>query len=175
MTLDTIPGGEFNSNEKKIFVSEKPTWTKEHITGEGKVIYGDVEYTYLILNQKSLAEKVPVPKQFATYTVNEKGFPVVLSVSENYPEQYRDLCVLHEIIEKVECSGMGEEECLHALKKELEIALESDIDMKDYVPVRIKFFEDVIEYYEAQPDSPEKADLLPRLKKSLEYLVAMNV
>lgn len=177
MKEDVIPGGNFESDESKVFKSERPSWTDGCIAGENLISYGNIEYHYLILDKKKLNEKnISTPEKFATYTINDQEYPVVLSVSDTYPEKYRDLCVLHEIIEQVDFKGRcaSDEECLCSLKKELSIASEMDVDFKEYIPVRINFFEDVISYYESQKDSPEKEKMLVKLKKSLEHLKSLE-
>jgi hypothetical protein len=139
-----------------------PEWATPFVIGRATLCYDGKEYEYLIIS--SAAQKIGTPALFAMYISGAMG------VSDTYPEKYRELGLIHEIMEMGYESPIPETACVESLKKELQLAESQGIDMLEYVAFRTRFFSGLIEYYEKMPLYSSVAELLVRLRHSLKHL-----
>jgi hypothetical protein len=156
-----------NIDKKPEIIETKiPENFEEFVLEKGKLKLDDQEYTYAVMDQEGLKGKFGdrIPVMFAS---GDRG---MISISENYPEEYRELGLKHEIYEFFTCDSNKPTCCLESLKKELVIAKEEVGNIAEYVTFRRKFFGDLITFYEGQPDWDGKEQFLNKLRLSFDYL-----
>ncbi|MDQ5901401.1 MAG: hypothetical protein QG580_116 [Patescibacteria group bacterium] len=129
--------------------TQVPNWQGVPAVGMGKLIFNDVTYIYCVLDTRLLMKLA---------TICKDG---ILAVSMDYPGEYRELALIHELIEfsswqekdrKRVCS------CQSALQQELSMAQNRGIDMGEYIKLRLEFFEGVVSYYEGRTGSGEATE-----------------
>lgn len=140
-----------------------PDWLKDHVVEQCTLTYKGEEYTYVVVSS-AFGTAQGVPEMF---TIMNGG---VLAVSDAYPKEWRELGLIHEIIENTS-GDLDEGSCARALHKELELAGESGIDMPSYVAFRLSFFEGLIGYYSSKTRVPAEDELLKRLLHSRDHLL----
>lgn len=143
-----------------------PPWIIKYITGlKTFQIDGTESYTYATISSAFSYDK-GAPTTFAIFSDG------VLAVSETYPEEYRELGLIHEILESFQ--EPSDHVCVHTLKLELEIARERGFDMRKYVEFRTGFFKGLIDYYEAHPQMQANS-ILEKLRLSYDHLTNLNL
>lgn len=141
-----------------------PPWIEKYITDFKTLQLNGEDYTYAIING-DLSRDRDAPATFAIFIYG------VLAVSETYPEEYRELGLIHEILESFQ--EPSDHVCVHTLKLELEIAKEKGFDMRKYIEFRTGFFKGLIDYYEAHPQMQANR-ILEKLKLSYDHLLNLN-
>ena len=92
-----------------------PDWANKFIVKNGKIPCCGLEFEYAVLSEEVVSEH-KTPEMFSTGKGN------FLSITENYPDEYKNLALTHEAMEFNGFFPEGEEQCLCALKEELKIA-----------------------------------------------------
>lgn len=126
----------------------RPAWIKTNEVGSSEIEYGGKKIPYTIL-KKELAPALP---GFLGYPNGEHLF-----ISEEVPEKFRALQLIHEIVEFTELKGQ-KGRCVEALKRELSV-LPQEI-RQEYLEYRRNFFAKLIEYYKNSTDEDFKAEIL---------------
>jgi len=145
-----------------------PNWQGIPVIGMGQLVFNGDTYKYCVLDTSALLK-------FAT--ICRDG---VLAVNASYPEEYRYLALIHELLEftswqeadrKRNCS------CLAALRQELSIAQNRGIDMGEYLKLRLEFFEGVVKHYEGRKNSGEatgeELEILEHITASRDHLKSL--
>lgn len=142
-----------------------PSWLEPHVVGYGILHYSGEEYHYAVASARlAKAFGDNAPEIFTIYTQG------ILAISETCPEEYRELCLLHELIENPDDASNDEFACYHAVREELQIAQTLLPDIEDYIEFRKKFFDDLVTYYENKKRDAKEEKLLMRLMHSKKYL-----
>ncbi len=137
---------------------------------DGKVF----EY-YLLSNGLGRAQNPPYQSDvFVVANHTDKGW--VLGISESYPQEWRDVALRHEIAEKYEPNPEhGCDACKRVLLCELlEVGLMCGDDTDRYlayVTFRLRFFQEVVAYYQVAPRDAITVALLECLIRSRDTLV----
>ena len=142
-----------------------PSWAKQYIEEIRELGHDGITYTYLVIKEDELGKVANVPKTFASYS--KEG---LISVSSNYPEQYRELGLAHEIREHNEHKG-EKGCCLICLKSELQDLEKTELNKKEYVQFRLEFFNDLVSFYEGKSRDVGEDSLLENLVMSRDYLI----
>jgi hypothetical protein len=137
---------------------DAPRWIIDNRISTGFIEYKGNKISYSIL-KKELEPKLP---GFLGYFEGK-----FLFISEEVPEKFRHLQLIHEVIEFTELKG-EKGRCLAALKEELKLI--SSEDMKEYVSYRKKFFKNLVEYYEHGDNKEFKREI----QASFEFLRNFN-
>lgn len=126
-------------NNKQMIITLIPKWIEKSVLNLSTLTYNGEEYKYaVVVSDFGIKNGIA-----ANFTIAKDG---VLAVSEACPQEYRDLYLIHEIIESDDlCRDHGV--CLRALKEELRLAEKRGLEMDKYVKDRLQFFVDVAEYY----------------------------
>jgi hypothetical protein len=89
-------------------------------------------------------------KNFAfQYTTGISGDKYLIGVSEEIPKDFQSFWALHEYVEYVELPGV-KGNCRMALDEELRFV--PDVITGEYIPMRAKFFRDLVEYVKSKPE-----------------------
>lgn len=142
-----------------------PNWLKPYLLHLLQLEYKGIYYDYTVVSSGLSAlfgENAP-----QMFTIKTQG---VLAVSETCPEKYRELFLIHEIIENPESEELADDACLNALQEEISLAKDRVSDFRDYTSVRFKFFEGLVAYYEKEIKDEKEEKLLVRLLRSRDYL-----
>jgi hypothetical protein len=126
-----------------------------------KFLFLGVTHEYLVVDAE-FGKQHGVPNHF---TICKNG---VLAVSDEYPEQYRELGLIHELIEHSLPQSISV--CKDALIEELILAEERNLDLAEYIEFRTEFFEKMLAYYKGQDASPLNTEFVNRLTQSVEHL-----
>lgn len=130
-----------------MIITNTPPWIVSRVVELNVLTHAGEDYTYAIVDHRFGLENGIA----ANFTIAKNG---VLAVSDACPTEYRELYLIHEIIESDDtCRNNGV--CLRALKEELRLAEERKFDMRKYVEDRLLFFRGVCAYYESRKDTPE--------------------
>lgn len=133
---------------------DRPDYIKLNEVGTGVVEFGGSQIPYAIL-KKSVESRLP---GFVGYPGGKHLF-----ISEEVPAPFRELQLIHEIIEFTELRGVPGR-CRQALIRELALV---PAEIRDaYVAYRRDFFAGLVEYYETSPDEDFKGEI----RASLEHL-----
>ncbi len=124
-----------SSQEMEFFV---PGSLVDLVIREGNVTFAGEAYTYCIINR----QLVPDLPNFMGFLVTDFGY--FLFISEDVPEEYHELCLGHELYEKLQLGG-DRGQCIDALKWEIEQVPQDMMD--SYLSWRHEFFARLIEYY----------------------------
>ena len=151
------------NNEGKRIETIIPTWIEPYVIEVKELKYGDVVYTYIVVDAE-ISKRMTTPRIF---TIFRGG---VMAVSSNYPEEYREIGLIHEIREFTELQGEGEMACLDALKAELETMGKAGIEPEKYNRFRLEFFEGLIAYYEGKERDEIEDEFLKKIRHSYEHL-----
>ena len=143
----------------------KPSWIEEFVIETRDVTHEGQTYSYLVVNEEEFGKKFKIPKTFASYS--EQG---LISISSNYPEQYKELGITHEIREHNEHKGENGC-CLACLKTELEDLEKTELDKKEYIQFRLGFFEHLVNYYSEKTRAGNEDAILANLTQSRNYLI----
>lgn len=139
-----------------------PDWAAPFVTRFSSFTFHNVTHQYAVLRDE-LGTQQGAP---AMFTIQVEEF---LGVSVSYPEEWRELGLIHEILEH---TILKDEEhcCLLALVAELLIAAERGVEMHAYVSFRQKFFANLVAYYENKERSGHEDAILAGMKLSLAHL-----
>ncbi len=144
-------------------VSKTPTWIARYVQQTATFEYKGERHQYLIVDSE-LASVQGAPEIF---TICKNG---VLAISSSYPAEWRELGLIHELVEQSLPQNDGV--CLEALKVELDYASRSNVDMVSYKTFRITFFKNLITFYTNCDDFDGRANLVKRPAHSLDHLVS---
>ncbi len=134
------------------------------VVEQSSLVFNGNTYTYFVLDTREFIE-------FAVACNYD-----FLAISESYPEKYRELALIHELIELKspliserarQCS------CFDALQQELSIASDRGYDMEEYTKFRLRVFECLTNYYENKELGEGEAEILENLQGSRDYLRKM--
>ncbi len=146
-----------------------PSWLAPHVVGYGALQYAGEEYQYAVASERlSEAFGENAPQIFTIYTQG------ILAISETCPEEYRRLCLVHELIENPDDASNDEFACYHAVREELQIAQTLLADVQEYIEFRKKFFCDLVTYYEKKKRDAKEEKLLVRLMHTKRYLERLS-
>lgn len=160
---------QFQTNTiKTTMKTDIPSWLKPHVVTEETFTFEGVEYTYAVVkSQFGTSQGVP-----GMFTIMNGG---VLAVSDIYPVEYRELGLIHEIVENGKCAHEGEHACVESLKVELDLARQKPgIVIHEYICFRIGFFAGMTAYYEGKTRTDEEDALLAKMRYSLGHLIKAN-
>jgi hypothetical protein len=147
-------------------VTTKPTWITKYLVAFATIVFGDKAYTYAILDRKM----GPANEMGEMFTIMTDG---VIAISDACPWKYRELWIIHEIMENQdECQD--HECCLRSLVAELDTAEKQGFNMQEYVKIRIAFFTDVADYYNVRKATPIGKKMYTKISRSLEYLKKLD-
>ncbi|MEI6042626.1 MAG: hypothetical protein WCQ00_03635 [bacterium] len=146
-------------------IKQIPLWLTPYVIGQANLTYAGEIYTYAIISAEfSTGKYAP-----ANFVIFKDG---VLAISDAYPKEYRELGLIHEIIEPTRDHDDGE--CLYALKQELEMAeQEEGVNLRKYISFRLAFFNDWVTYYGQKERSPKESFLLRKLEVSYNHLLSL--
>ncbi len=139
-----------------------PTWLESFVITHSTFFHDDEDHEYAVV-ASTLATNQGAPEVFAIMNGE------VLAISEAYPEEYRELGLIHELV----CNTTKEEDChicLRSLQYELDLARERGLVMVDYINFRSLFFENLIKYYEAKNETVVEVKILEKMRHSLAHL-----
>lgn len=140
-----------------------PAWLAAHVVGTGAFVFEGETYEYAVVR----SQFGPDNGAPALFTLASEG---VLAVSDAYPEPWRELALIHEILDYCRQPRLT---CVESLQKELELAKERGIDMPAYVRFRLGFFTGLVEYYANKVErAPKENCILGGLFPSLRVLQA---
>lgn len=141
-----------------------PDWLKPYLQGYGTFTHDGEEHVYAIVS-KAMGIDDGGLELFALCTKDG-----VLGVSDSCPEKWRELVLIHELMEHRHAHKTPSL-CRDMLLRELEIAKERGVDMKAYLRFRLDFFEGLVRYY-ARKEKPSnrETELLVRLSHALFFL-----
>jgi hypothetical protein len=146
-------------------VTQTPKWIARFVKLRASFLYNNETHEYVVVDPEiALIQGAP-----PVFTICKNG---VLAVSSDYPEEWRGLGLIHEIVEQ----GMPQDDnmCLEALKVELELAQQLKIDMVAYVTFRNMFFRNLLNFYTNCDDFSGRVDLVKRLSQSLDHLTSLT-
>lgn len=138
----------------------------DHLIELLEVVYADRVYIYALVSSE-LAKKQGAP---AVFTIMKGG---VIAISDTYPEKWRNLGLIHEIMDSN--GRLHAHSCVESLKTELEMAEYFRFDMEAYTAFRLKFFTDLIAFYKKSPDFEGRSGLIHRLEHSKRHLENLEV
>lgn len=148
--------------------SKIPNWQGVPVVGAGELTFNGNTYKYCVLNTGAFLKLA---------TICKDG---VLAVSADYPEKYRELALIHELIEFTSWQGADRKRdcsCLAALRQELSIAQNRGIDMDEYIRLRLEFFEGVVIHYEGRKNArdftEEELEILEHVTASRDHLKSL--
>lgn len=133
----------------KTIETQIPNWQGIPVVEMGSLTFNGALYTYCVLDTRLLLK-------FAT--ICKDG---ILAISADYPKKYRELALIHELIEFTSWQEKDRKRvcsCQSALQQELGIAQNRGIDMGEYIRLRLEFFEGVANYYEGRTSSGEATE-----------------
>jgi len=96
------------------------------------------EFKFFVLPQSNQ----PLLPNYALRVTGDRSDPYVLGVSDSIPESWRKYVAFHEYYEYLVIGMDTPGRCRMALEKELSVAP----DPKEYIPMRARFFGDLIIY-----------------------------
>lgn len=137
-----------------------PKWLQPFVISTKTFMWNNEEHEYAIVSEE-FSLNAGGPRMF---TICIAG---VLAVSDTYPEEYRELGLIHELIEY---SPTDSKPCPLALHDELQLAESRGMNMEKYTSFRLRFFSDLILYYEGKERTESEDSLLQQLKESRELL-----
>lgn len=141
-----------------------PCWLESFVIEKRSFTFQGEVHTYALV-KPSFGEIQGATSIFVIFILG----PDVLAISEAYPEEYRELGLIHELIE-----GKGNPDdhiCVHSVEQELRLAEERGINMREYVAFRRNFFRNMVVYYDQKKNGPDDGGLLLRkLWHSYVYL-----
>lgn len=140
-----------------------PEALQPHVRSIGELQRGDTTYTYAVYDP-AFARQYKAPDLSSMFSNG------ILAISEAFPEEYRELGLMHEIAEYTELKPHGDDACVESTVQELKLAEEKGLDMKAYIAFRIGFFEQMIPYVESLPKSEQNDATLRGMRKSYSYL-----
>jgi hypothetical protein len=144
-----------------------PEWIKDHVFGLAILTHDGKDYQYAIIDP-NFGIKNGIAANF-TIAVEE-----ALAVSNACPFEYRELYLIHEIIESDD-TCRDHEVCLRALMEELRLAEERGFGMRKYVEDRLQFFMDTAAYYKKlAQENKELVKACMKIERSLLYLRRLN-
>jgi hypothetical protein len=146
-----------------------PNWQGIPVLGMSKLVFNGYVYTYCVLDTSALLKLA---------TICKDG---VLAVSADYPEEYRELALIHELLEFASWQGSHRTRqcsCMGALEQELDIAKNRGADMNKYLKLRLEFFDGVTGYYEERQSAggmtEEEREILEHVAQSRDHLKSLT-
>lgn len=140
-----------------------PAWLAAHVVGTGEFVFEGETYEYAVVR----AEFGPDNGAPVLFTLASGG---VLAISDAYPEPWRELGLIHEILDYYHQPTLT---CVESMQKELELAKARGINLPEYVRFRLEFFTALVEYYANKARRTPKEDrILSGLFSSLRLLQA---
>jgi len=148
--------------EKVVFILEKkqdlrPEWMKQNEVDKGEIILAGETYKYTILKKELEPALAGFIGQFEGH----------FFISEEVPNEYRELQLIHEIIEFTELTDQPGR-CLQALKRELELI--PDNIKSEYLKYRKDFFKRLIAYHTERETNQE---FIKEISASYRLLVTL--
>jgi ubiquinone/menaquinone biosynthesis C-methylase UbiE len=148
--------------EKVVFVLEKkqdlrPEWMKQNEVDKGEIILAGETYKYTVLKKELEPALAGFIGQFEGH----------FFISEEVPNEYRELQLIHEIIEFTELTDQPGR-CLQALKRELELI--PDNIKSEYLKYRKDFFKRLITYHTERDTNQE---FIKEIRASYKLLVTL--
>jgi len=145
---------------------EPPNYLVRYVKGTRTLQHKGKTYCYFVVSAAFGVDN-NAPRVFTICTKDDH----ILMISDEYPEEYRELGLIHEIIEYIDfAEKTGEHVCKKALQAELLLAEKQVSDFSEYKTFRLGFFEAMVEYYENKDRTPEEDQTLKGMKHSLEHL-----
>jgi hypothetical protein len=144
-----------------------PDWMKKYVVILDKFEYDSVTFPYALVSYM-LGTSQGAPPIFTI--ILDDG---TLAVSDAYPEEWRELGLIHEVMEWG-TDSKDRHSCLKALKAELELAKEKGFDMRAYVQFRFEFFRNMVSFYSKKKPNKKETQILTRLKHSLRHLESLR-
>ena len=142
-----------------------PEWIKSYVEEERQLELEGDTYTYLVV-KSSLCMTLDIPPVFIS-KIGE-----VFAVSDAYPEAWRKLAIMHDIMERdARPSAFSH---LSATRRELDLARSIGVEMSSYVTFRIEFFSNLVAHFEDSSIRTKTEPEIERIRRSVRYLVFIH-
>lgn len=127
--------------------SRIPEWAKEFIVGCGRVRYGGKLHLYAVLRKDFMGGQLANFVDFIQY-------PRFLYLSEEIPQEYRELVLRYELRRYLRYKNMEKGWCRRSLEIEIK-EIPVSVKKKKYVQWRLHFFRHHYWYYTEGPGQTE--------------------